>query len=336
MKYASDFAKNNFLAGMRCAAVALATGMLLAGCGKNSGADQSQAAAATSQATASAPSVKLAPSQLSSIAIGPARNYLFPVEREAVGSVNFEDDPAIIQAESTLLAAAASNELTRKELARVRSLGNTNGIAQKELDQATSDAQTAAAALRAARDAVRALGKSDAQIDRMIRDGRIEKTPGHSRTKWVIANAVESDSPLLHPGQIARIRVLAFPERTFEGAVTEVYSAVDPNSHRITLRIEVADPGNELRSGLLSDVVIYLQKPETSIGIPENGVVREGDGTMTVWVTSDRKTFYQRTVKTGLRENGMVQILQGLQPGEIVVTSGAIFLDNLLQAPPSD
>lgn len=314
----------------------MATAFLLAACGKQSGADQSQTAGTASPATAAAPSVKLAPSQLSAITIGQAQTYPFPVEREAVGSVNFDDDPAIIQAESTLLAAAASYNLTRKELARVRSLGNTNGIAQKELDQATSDEQTAAAALRAARDAVRALGKSEAQIDRMIKSGRIERPTGRLEAKWVIANANETDSPLFHRGQTAKVSVLALPDRTFEGAIAEVYSTVDPNSHRVTLRIQVADPSGELRSGMLSDVVIELQKPENSIGIPENGVVREGDGTTTAWVTSDRSNFYQRTVKTGLRENGRVQILQGLQPGETVVTNGAIFLDNLLQAPPSD
>jgi cobalt-zinc-cadmium efflux system membrane fusion protein len=307
---------------------------LLAGCGKESGADQSQAAATPT--AASTPSVKLAASQLGSIAIGRAQTYLFPVERDAVGSVNFADDPAIIQAESTLLAAAASLDLTRKELNRVRSLGKNNGIAEKELDQATSDEQTADAALRAARDGVRALGKTDAQIDHMIKSGRIEAASGHAESKWVIANAVELDSPLLRAGQTAKIKVLALPDRTFEGAVSEVYSTVDPNSHRITLRIQVADPTNELRSGMLSDVSIEVDKPEPSIGIPANGVVREGDGTMTVWVTSDRTNFYQRTVKTGLREGGLVQILQGLQPGESVVTNGAIFLDNLLQAPPSD
>jgi len=87
---------------------------------------------------------------------------------------------------------------------------------------------------------------------------------------------------------------------------------------------------------MLSDVVIELQKPEVSIGMPENGVVRLPDGSMTVWITSDRSNFFQRIVKTGLREDGKVQILEGLKPGESVVTNGAVFLDNLLEAPPSD
>jgi cobalt-zinc-cadmium efflux system membrane fusion protein len=89
-------------------------------------------------------------------------------------------------------------------------------------------------------------------------------------------------------------------------------------------------------SGMIADVLIQIQQPGTSIGVPENGVVREGDGSMTVWVTTDRATFLQRTVKTGLREYGKVEILQGLQQNELVVTDGALFLDNILQAPPSD
>jgi cobalt-zinc-cadmium efflux system membrane fusion protein len=281
--------------------------------------------------------VRLSSDQLAAIKLAPAQIYRFPVEREAVGSVSFPDDPAIIQAESTLVGAAASYELTRKELARVKALGDTNGIAQKELEQATSDEQTASATLRAARDAVRAFGKSDAQIDRMIAQGQIERPlSAGSATRWVVANALESDAPLFHAGQKAAISVLAFPDRVFNGVIAEVYSIVDPNSHRVTLRVAVADPGRQLTSGMLADVAIQIHEPDTSIGVPEKGVVREGDGTMTVWVTADRANFVERTVKTGLREDGKVQILEGVQPNELVVTDGAIFLDNILQAPESD
>jgi cobalt-zinc-cadmium efflux system membrane fusion protein len=72
------------------------------------------------------------------------------------------------------------------------------------------------------------------------------------------------------------------------------------------------------------------------MAIPADGVVREGDGTMTAWVTKDRHHFSQRVIKTGLREDDRVQILEGLKRGELVVTDGAIFLSNMLQAPPSD
>jgi cobalt-zinc-cadmium efflux system membrane fusion protein len=64
--------------------------------------------------------------------------------------------------------------------------------------------------------------------------------------------------------------------------------------------------------------------------------VRESDGTMTAWVTTDRHRFVQRIIKTGLRKDDRVQILDGLQRGELVVADGAVFLSNMLEAPPSD
>jgi cobalt-zinc-cadmium efflux system membrane fusion protein len=57
---------------------------------------------------------------------------------------------------------------------------------------------------------------------------------------------------------------------------------------------------------------------------------------MTAWVTSDRHRFVQRVIQTGQRKDDQVQILEGLQPGELAVTDGAVFLDNMLEAPPSD
>jgi cobalt-zinc-cadmium efflux system membrane fusion protein len=51
---------------------------------------------------------------------------------------------------------------------------------------------------------------------------------------------------------------------------------------------------------------------------------------MTVWVTSDNRHFTKRTVKVGLQQDGWTQILEGLQPAEIVVTDGAVFLSNKL------
>ena len=313
------------------AAAAVLVVFLLSGCGRNPDADKPKAPPSPMGAVA------LSPIQLRAIKIAPASVYSFPVQKEVFGSISYADDPALIQAESALLTAAASYELSRRELARVKSLGTANGIARKELEQVVSDAQTAAATYKAARDAVHALGKTDAEVDRMVAAGRIESPAAASRAvKWVIADVIESDSPLFHVGQPLKVGVTAFPDQLFEGAVSEVYSTVDPSTHRVTLRAEVEDPKNELRPGMLADVVIQVRQPEASIGVPINGIVREGDGTMTAWVTVDRRHFIQRVVVTGLREEGEVQILRGLQRGDLIVTDGAIFLDNMLQAPVDD
>ncbi len=299
---------------------------------KRSNAAKGQVADLSSNQTASA--VILEETQLASIKIEPVDKHLFANDREAVGSIDFDEDISVVQAESALIGAAATVEVANKELARVKMLYAASvGVSQRELEQAISDQQTAAAALKAARDAVRILGKTDAEIDRMIAEGRIEPALA---TRVAIANVSESDVSLVHVGQPATIKVMAYPDRIFHGKVSKIYAVVDPNTHRTKIRAFVEDPGNELRPGMLANVVIRVQEPMETVAIPENGVVREGDGTMTVWVTTDRHHFLQRTVKVGLQREGWDQIVEGLKPGELVITDGGIFLSNMLEAHPSD
>ena len=251
-----------------------------------------------------------------------------------VGSIDFDEDLSVVQAESALIGAAATFEVTSKELARAKALYETNvGVSQKELDQADSDQQTAEGALKAARDAVRVLGKTEAEIDNMIASGKIEPAVV---SRIAVANVTESDTPLLHVGQPVTVKVMAYPDRVFKGNVTKIYDVVDPNIHRTKIRAKIAHPKDELRPGMLASVVVRIQEPVEAIAIPINGVVREGDGTMTVWVTTDRHRFVQRPVKLGLQKDGWYQIVENLRPGELVVTEGGIFLSNMLEAPPSD
>lgn len=279
--------------------------------------------------------VDLSASQLNAIRVDRIAVYAFAVEKQEFGTVSLAHDPALIQAESALIGAAATFRTTSKELARVRSLGQPSGISQKEMDQAAADQQTATAALAAARAALRALGKSDADIDQMIAKGRLPARQS-GQTKWVTAYATDEDALQLRAGQKVRISRAASPAQSLEGRVAEVYASVDPSTHRVGIRCEITDPNNVLRPGMFVDVAIQTQAPVASPAIPANGVVREGDGTLTAWVTTDRRHFTQRTIKAGLQENGRVQVLQGLQAGELAVTDGALLLDNMLTAPPSD
>ena len=387
------------------AAIVAATGLLESGRsrGQVTNANAPQEAGANSSASASEPTLDLSPSQLDAIKIEPVGSYLFPVEKEAVGGISFADDlsvqvfpsyqgkiiqslvelgdevqkgqplytidsPDLIQNESTLIGAAATLELTSKELERARSLNGTNGVSERELEQATSDQQTAEGALRAARDAVRVFGKTDAEIDQMIASRKIDPVlvvrspiagqvtsfdgppgllvqPGNPPApytvtkisiKWMLADVIETDIPLLHLGQPVEVKVTAYPDRVFHGKISKIYATVDPDTHRATIRSEITDPRNELRPGMLANFVIRVHDPVEATALPANAVVREADGTMTAWVTSDRRHFVQRVVKTGLRTDGRVQILAGLRPGELAVTDGAVFLSNMLQAPPTD
>jgi membrane fusion protein, heavy metal efflux system len=253
-------------------------------------------------------------------------------------------------------------EFTTRNLARLKALYASRAVSQKDMEQASSDQQTAEGALRAARDAVRLFGKTDADIDRIIAErmadpslvvpspisGRITARnaapglyvqPGAApapysvadiSTMWMLANVAETDSPAFKVGQDVKVKAIAFPDRVFDGKITTIGATVDPVTRRVLVRSEVSNPRDELRSGMFANFVIRTGESARSIAVPLDGVVREGDGTMTVWVTADRRRFTKRTVKVGMQRDGYRQITEGLEAGELVATEGALFLSNAL------
>jgi membrane fusion protein, heavy metal efflux system len=272
------------------------------------------------------------------------------------------DSPDLLQAESTLLAAAGVLELQKRTLARAMMLLKAGGSAQKDVDQSTSDEQTAEGNYKAARNSVRIFGKTDAEIDQVVSLRKVDSTllvpspisgrivarsaapgfltqPGNApapysvadlSTMWMIANVIETDAPAYKLGQDVEVTVPAYPDAVFKGHVTALGSMIDPNSHRQLMRSQIDDPQHLLRSGMFASFVIRVGDAMHSLAVPANGVVREGDGTMTVWITGDRRHFVKRTVKIGLQQDGWDQVLEGLEPGETVVTDGAVFLSNVL------
>jgi cobalt-zinc-cadmium efflux system membrane fusion protein len=344
-----------------------------------------------------AQTIDLSEKQAGSLKINPVGLRDFPILKTAVGTIDFNenllvqvfsqypgkilkanfnigddvkagdvlftiDSPDLLQAESTVLAAAGVLELQKRTLARATNLLKAGGSAQKDVDQSTSDQQTAEGNYKAARDAVRIFGKTDAEIDQIVDMRKVDSTllvpspiagrvvarsaapglltqPGSTpspytvadlSTMWMLANVIETDAPAYKLGQAVEVQVPAYPDKVFKGRVTTVGSMIDPNTHRQLVRSEIDDPEHLLRSGMFASFVIHVGDPSRSLAVPAEGVVREGDGTMTVWVTSDRRRFTQRTVKIGLQQDGWDQILEGLSPGETVVTDGAVFLSNKL------
>lgn len=150
-------------------------------------------------------------------------------------------------------------------------------------------------------------------------------------TKWMLANVIEADAPFYKLGQMVEVTVPAYPDRVFKGTITALGTNIDPTTHRQLVRSEIADPDNLLRPGMFASFLIRMGDAARSVAVPVEGVVREGDGTMTVWVTTDRLRYVKRVVKVGIpQQNGLAQILDGLKPGELAVGEGAVFLSNKL------
>jgi membrane fusion protein, heavy metal efflux system len=342
-------------------------------------------------------SVDLTEKQAGALKIGPVASRDFVIQKTAVGTIDFNenllvqvfsqyqgkitkalynigdevkagdvlftiDSPDLLQAESTLLAAAGVLELQKKVLARALNLLKSGGSAQKDVDQSTADEQTAEGNFKAAKDAARIFGKSDAEIEQILSDRKVDSTlvvpspisgrvvarnaapgfltqPGVApapftvadlSTMWMIANVIETDAPAYKLGQQVQVTVPAYPNKVFTGHVTALGAMIDPNTHRQLVRSEIEDPERLLRSGMFASFVIRVGDAARSLAVPAEGVVREGDGTMTVWSTRDNRHFVKRTVTTGLAQDGWTQILTGISPDETVVQDGAVFLSNKL------
>jgi len=290
------------------------------------------------------------------------KTYVDLGDRVVKGQVLFTIESAdFIQAQSNLISAQATLDQTRSALTRAKKLYASQGIDQNDYEQAVAAEESADGALKAAREALAIFGKTSAEVDEIIATRRVEpalvvrspitgavtarsaapgmlEQPGNlpapysvadTTTIWLLADVTEEDSPAFAVGQELEVTVTALPGRRFKGKVDAVGANVDPNTHRVTVRSEIRDPTHELRAGMLANFVIHTAKAAVSPAVPVNGVVREGDGTMSVWVTTDRQHFERRTVTLGLQQDRYDQILAGVKSGELVAVDGAIFLSNI-------
>jgi len=153
---------------------------------------------------------------------------------------------------------------------------------------------------------------------------------GDLSSMWLIANVAEIDIPRVKAGQDATVHVMAYPGEVFRARITYVGASVDPAVRRLTVRAEIPNPDGKLKPDMFASFRILTGAPTQSPSVPTGAIVREGDGTMTTWVTTDRKRLVKRTVKVGLDQDGFVQIIEGLQAGELVATESALFLGNIL------
>jgi cobalt-zinc-cadmium efflux system membrane fusion protein len=259
----------------------------------------------------------------------------------------------------------AQNVAKRKQLLYEAGAGAYQDWEQAESDRrnAQHDLTTAEGQRDAARSHLRApFGKSDAEIARIEATHEVDRiarivspiagtvtarklgpdqfvradntdpmfSVADVSSMWLVANIAEIDIPLIAVGQAIAVEVMAFPGKVFQARVTYVGAAVDPAVRRLTVRAEISNPDGTLKPDMFATFRITTGAPTESPGVPVGAVVREGDGTMTVWVTTDRRRLVKRTVTVGLQQQGTDQILGGLRPGDLVVTESALFLGNLV------
>jgi len=261
----------------------------------------------------------------------------------------------------------AERVATRQQLLHEAGVGTYKDFEQAESDLRNTqhDLQTAETQREAARNRQRTLfGKSDAEIAKTEATHQVERVtqmlspiagtvtarkvspaqfvrPDNTdplfavadvSSMWLIANVAELDIPLIKVGQEVAVQVMAYPGEVFQARITYVGAAVDPTVRRLTVRAEIDNRDGQLKPDMFATFRILTGTPTAAPSVPADALVREGDGTMMVWVTTDRQRLVKRPVTVGLQQDGFVQIREGLQPGELVATAGALFMSNVRTA----
>ncbi len=129
-------------------------------------------------------------------------------------------------------------------------------------------------------------------------------------------------------GQEVRVKVTAYPQERFEGRVGFISPSVDESTRNFEVKATIDNSENRLKPGSFASAELVLGYREASMIIPERSLVAVREGYLVFILDRETEQVKSRSVHTGARRPGIVEILEGLSPGELVVVSGHMNLDD--------
>lgn len=142
---------------------------------------------------------------------------------------------------------------------------------------------------------------------------------------WAIAEVNEEHLPKLREGMPARLFVQAYGERGFAGRIGKIGEALDPSTHTVKVRIDLANVRGALKPEMYASSEIEIGGSTPALFVePES--LQEVRGATVVFVQTGPERFEVRPVQTGRTLSGMTEVQRGLKPGERIVVRGAFIL----------
>ncbi|GGA79735.1 hemolysin secretion protein D [Edaphobacter acidisoli] len=290
-----------------------------------------------------------------------SRILVVPGEHVKAGQPMLDvSSPDYSQLLDSYLKASDLYRLADKFYARAQDLYQHHAIAESDLEQAESNRTQARADLNAAEQGMKILGIKDpanlakspssAQIpvlapiggevvERLVSPGQVVQagqtqafTISDLSTVWVLANVYQSDLAHVHPGDDVVVQTDAYPQ-SFHGKISFVSPALDPNTRTLQARIVVDNPGEKLKKDMYCTVAVTAGAMANAITVPDAAVLRDDDNQPFVYVAVGNDQFGRRDIEMGQRQNGVTEVLKGVQAGDKVVGDGSLFLQfaNALQ-----
>jgi membrane fusion protein, heavy metal efflux system len=248
--------------------------------------------------------------------------------------------------------AQADYLVKQKQLTRSEDLLAHHAIAQKDYEQAQADAQSAQAEVDAAREQIRVFGMDPDHASTELRVAAprsgvlldVGASPGEYSTAlaapqplctiadlttvWAVGDIYESDLAAAKLGEQAQVTLNAYPDQKWQGKVSSVSDALDPNTRTLHVRVVLANPGTRLKPAMFGSIRI-LRLSRQGILVPATAVLREGN-TSYVFVgegqSGGQTRYVRRNVTLGHATDGIVEITSGLKSGDLIVSQGALLL----------
>jgi cobalt-zinc-cadmium efflux system membrane fusion protein len=143
---------------------------------------------------------------------------------------------------------------------------------------------------------------------------------------WLVAKVFEPDVPRVENAASAWFTIDGYAQPftvdATNGKLVTVGRVVDPQSRTVPVIFEVDNTAGKLRIGNFTKTVIATGAPRKALAIPDEAIVEDG-GRPVAYVMVEGESFERRPIRLGIHANGWTEILDGVKPGERVVTRGA-------------
>lgn len=265
------------------------------------------------------------------------------------GSILLElDSPDVADAEADFAKAQADLTLASHALNRQQELYAGKAVSRKELEQAQDDLSRARSDVQRAQERLKNLQinlrRSDGRfalrstvsgivVERNVNPG-LEVRPDRDTPLFVVSDlkkltvlmeVFEVNLGKIRLGQKLSISVPAYPGENFPATVRYIGQVLDEQTRSVQVRCELPNPDGRLLPGMYATITVESDPADKAIVIPLTAIFTEGDADY-VFVAIDDNHYRQRPVEIGLRLKDKAVIRQGLQPGEQLVTEGALML----------
>jgi cobalt-zinc-cadmium efflux system membrane fusion protein len=265
--------------------------------------------------------------------------------------------PALAEAQTRYVSAQAMLDAHDRELQRTQKLVEIGAASRQELERIHAEHAAQTAAVQSARSQLELLGVSTSALEKMPPDHNVSATISvpapidgvvterganvglnadqatklftvvDLSTVWVVANLYERDFSRVRVGTEAAITSSARADLTLHGRVSYIDPQVSADTRTAKVRIEVPNTSGDLRLGMFADVVVAGASGTSAPRVPRNAVQNVGDRTVVYLANpKDPGKFVEREVRLGQTSGEQVEVLSGVQPGDIVVTTGSFFV----------